>query len=65
MDIPTIDEVLTDPAASYWLKDALRAACGRDVVDVANDAELLSKLLSKRNAEESEREYWQQPGCAL
>lgn len=40
-----IEEVLCDPAASFWLKDALRCALGRDPVDAARDAELLSRLL--------------------
>ena len=65
MEIPTIEEVINDPTASNWLRESLAKAVERDIVDAVNDAELLSKLLSKRSAEESEREYWQQPGCAL
>lgn len=34
-DLPGIDEVLADPAASYWLKTALRSALCRDPVDAA------------------------------
>lgn len=45
---PGIDDVLTDPAVSRWLKDALRAALARDPVDAANDAALLSALLASR-----------------
>lgn len=44
----TIEEVLSDPCASDWLKDALRSALERDVVDAANDAEVLSDLLIAR-----------------
>lgn len=44
----TIDQVLADPAASFWLKDALRSAMERDPVDAANDAEVLAKLLAER-----------------
>jgi len=45
MEIPTIEEVLNDFAASYWLKDALRAAKTRDCLDAANDAEMLALIL--------------------
>jgi hypothetical protein len=41
-----ISWILTDPATSYWLKNALKAALKRDPVDVANDAEHLASLLS-------------------
>lgn len=47
---PTIPEVLNDPATSYWLKDTLRSALKRDIVDAANDAEVLAKLLANRCA---------------
>ena len=40
-----IQEVLDDPAASNWLKDALRAALRRDPVDAANDSAFLAELL--------------------
>jgi hypothetical protein len=43
-----VKEVLEDPAASYWLKAALRGAIERDPVDAANDAEFLAKLLRER-----------------
>jgi hypothetical protein len=43
-----ISFVLSDPAASFWLKDALRSALGRDPVDAANDAEVLAELLEER-----------------
>ncbi|MGE5113450.1 MAG: hypothetical protein ACM3JB_21510 [Acidobacteriaceae bacterium] len=47
-DIPTITEVLSDPAASHWLKTALRPAFFRDLVDAANDSEILASLLEQR-----------------
>lgn len=47
-DLPTIERVLADPAASDWLKTALRSALSRDPVDAANDAEVLAKLLDHR-----------------
>jgi hypothetical protein len=47
-DLPSIDEVLADPAASFWLKMALRSALCRDSVDAAHDSELLARLLEER-----------------
>ena len=47
-DLPSIEEVLRDPAASLWLRNALRAALVRDPVDAANDAEVLTRLLDRR-----------------
>ena len=46
--LPEIAAVLEDPAASFWLKAAIRSALDRDPVDAANDAELLSRLLARR-----------------
>ena len=42
------EQIEANPADSYWLKDALRAALRRDVVDAANDAEVLAKVLVLR-----------------
>ncbi len=42
--------ILDDPAASRWLKEALRSALKRDPVDAANDAEVLATLLVYRAA---------------
>ena len=47
-ELPSIDEVLADPAASLWLKSALRSALSRDPVDAANDSEILARLLRLR-----------------
>ena len=47
-DLPGIDAMLADPAASYWLKTALRSALCRDPVDAANDSEILARLLKDR-----------------
>jgi hypothetical protein len=46
--LPSIKDVLRDPAASSWLKTALRTALERDPVDAANDAEMLLRLLDAR-----------------
>ena len=47
-DLPSIDEVLVDPAASFWLKTALSSALCRDPVDAAHDAEILALMLDER-----------------
>ncbi len=44
----TIEGVLSDPAASFWLQQALRSALSRDPVDAANDSEVLARLLDQR-----------------
>ena len=47
-DLPSIEEILHDPASSLWLRNALRTALVRDPVDAANDAEVLARLLDRR-----------------
>jgi len=47
-NLPTIAEILEDPAASFWLKSALRSALYRDPVDAANEAHLLAQVLELR-----------------
>ena len=47
-DLPEIDEVLANPAASVWLKAALRSALSRDPVDAAHDSEIMARLLDRR-----------------
>ncbi len=37
--------VLSDPSASYWIKDALRAALARDIVNALHDAETLADAM--------------------
>jgi len=48
VDLQSIDEVLADPAASFWLKTALRSALCRDPVDAAHDSKILAQLLGQR-----------------
>ena len=43
-----VDQVLSEPSTSYWLRDALRSALVRDPVDAANDAVVLARLLDER-----------------
>mgnify|MGYP003660473685 FL=1 len=40
----TIQEILKDPATSYWLRDALTALLERDPVDALHDTEILQKV---------------------
>lgn len=47
-DPSKIEQVLASPATSTWLRNALADALLRDPVNAANDAELLSELLSAR-----------------
>jgi hypothetical protein len=46
-----LNTILNDPSANYWLKDSLRSALRRDVMDAANDAEILAEVLSDRCAD--------------
>ena len=45
-----IETALTDPAASDWLRAAIKAALDRDPVDACNDAEYLAEALRQRLA---------------
>lgn len=45
-DLPAIEEVLDDRAASFWLKAALRSALSRDPVDAANDADAAASWIT-------------------
>jgi hypothetical protein len=45
---PTIQEVMADQSASYWLKTALSAALERDPVDALNDTLALAGILEDR-----------------
>ncbi len=48
MNIPSVADILSDPASSYWLKYAVVEAHKRDVVDALHDAELLAAILKRR-----------------
>lgn len=43
--IDKLNDALASPAASYWLKNALRALESRDPIDALNDAEALVAIL--------------------
>jgi hypothetical protein len=42
------DQILADPAASSWLKEAVKSALERDPVDALNDALALAGALEAR-----------------
>lgn len=48
MTPPTPEQIMADPAASFWLKEALQKAITRDPVDALNDAEVLVAVLQGR-----------------
>lgn len=46
--VAIIEEVFNDPAASTWLREALRTALERDPADALNDALALADILDTR-----------------
>jgi hypothetical protein len=42
-----IDEILTSPSYSYWLKNALRTVLERDPVDASTDVGILNAILDQ------------------
>ncbi len=46
--MPTVADLLVDPAVSFALKDVLKAWEMRDPVDAALDARILADLLERR-----------------
>jgi hypothetical protein len=46
--LPTVEELLSDPSTSFWVRNALTSALLRDPVDAANDAEILARLLDEQ-----------------
>ena len=47
-NVMTVNTILSDHAASNWLKDALQSAMARDPIDAANDAQALAAVLDNR-----------------
>jgi len=47
----TIQQILADPSASFWLCDALTSSLKRDPVDVLTDLEILRQVSENRIAE--------------
>lgn len=48
MNTVPIQDILKDPSASFWLKNALLSALNRDPLDAARDASVLQRVLSDR-----------------
>jgi hypothetical protein len=46
--LPSLEKILEDPAASSWLKSALKDAIDRDPIDALNDALVLAATLEDR-----------------
>jgi len=43
-----ITELMNDPSTSYWLKDSIKSALTRDIVDALTDAEMLVSILQQK-----------------
>jgi hypothetical protein len=48
LDMPDQQSLLNDSGCSFWLRDQITKTKGRDVVDVLNDVDLLSRVLHTR-----------------
>ena len=48
MTPPSPEQILNDPACSFWLKEALEKSLTRDPVDALNDSETLVADLQGR-----------------
>jgi hypothetical protein len=46
--VAIVEDVFKDPAASTWLREALRTAVERDPIDALNDALALAEILEAR-----------------
>jgi hypothetical protein len=42
------NDMIDNPVASFWLKDAIRALDSRDPVDALNDVEELHRIFTQR-----------------
>ena len=47
-DALTAEALMDSPSASFWLRECIASALERDLVDAANDAELLARVLAAR-----------------
>jgi hypothetical protein len=49
-DVKFIEEqIISDPAASYWLKHQIKESSNRDILDALNDVDILRSILSLRH----------------
>lgn len=44
----SVAEILLDPTASYWLKDAISTLNNRDTLDALHDAEILHEIFAEK-----------------
>jgi len=51
----SVDQILSDPSTSHWLRSALSTILMRDPVDAQNDVDkLLGVLVNKQNERKAE-----------
>lgn len=49
-DVKFIEEqIINDPAASFWLKEQIKDSSNRDILDVLNDVDILRSILTLRH----------------
>lgn len=48
VEIIEVEDLLTSPGTSYWLRDAISSSMKRDPVDALSDAEVLLDVLRRR-----------------
>ena len=42
-------QIISDPAASFWLKEQIKESSNRDILDVLNDVDILRSILALRH----------------
>jgi hypothetical protein len=60
-----IDDILKDPATSYWLKESLTTALQRDPVDASEDADLLAEVLDEQAKDVTQQQSSTEPAIEL
>jgi hypothetical protein len=48
VEVIGVEDLLTSPGTSYWLRDAISSSMKRDPVDALSDAEVLLDVLRRR-----------------
>ena len=43
------NQIISDPAASYWIKEKIKESSNRDILDVLNDVDILRSILTLRH----------------
>ena len=57
-----VENLLADPSASYWLKNAIRSALKRDPINALLDAETLREVLRQHLDRVVNMQYDQKKG---